>query len=78
MKERVIGILTEREDVVRLPNSPMLGGVQGHAAWMRALNAFSFTLSPSRKSMARRRLPSRLALKSPAGHQGTHLWRRSS
>src|SRR5271154_118830 len=37
------------------------------AARIRVLRAFSLTLSPSRKSMARRTLPSRLELKRPEG-----------
>src|SRR5262250_2466428 len=37
------------------------------AARMSALSAFSLTLSPSWKSMARRVLPSRLELKRPDG-----------
>jgi len=37
------------------------------AARTRAVNAFSSIFSPSWMSMARRTLPSRLALKRPAG-----------
>src|SRR5205814_330300 len=42
-------------------------GFNATAARMRAFRAFSFSLSPSWKSMARLVLPSRLELKRPAG-----------
>src|SRR6185312_10368198 len=44
------------------------------AARTSALNAFSSTASPSRMSMARRRLPSRLALNRPAGSGSAAPW----
>jgi hypothetical protein len=44
------------------------------AARIRVFRAFSFTLSPSRKSMARLTPPSRLELKRPAGSSKKAPW----
>ncbi len=66
----------------RVPHVPLLGRGKRHtnrpasqsfdvfsatAARISPFSAFSFTLSPSRKSIARLKFPSRLELNSPAG-----------
>ncbi len=58
----------------REPDFPAASKVT--AARTSAFNAFSSTGSPSRISMARRVLPSRLALKSPDG--SASVWPRQS